>query len=141
MLLIVQPLEYTTEAVVVRPLKTLAQLKEERENITKRELPTVTVANAISSPITALYMAFSKREKTRRKVAEMEYIDQQHDIVQEILRLYVHHDILDLDNDDFEEFIVFLNLNTDFLMYASDYELITYIKYKYDHFTKIKEGF
>jgi hypothetical protein len=137
----VQPLEYTSEEVIVRPLKTLEQLKEERESIAKREVPKVTVTNAIQSPITALYMAFSKREKTKRKVAEMEYLDQQHDIVKEILRLYVHHDIIDLEQEDFEEFIIFLNLNVDLLKYASDYELITYIKQKYDHFNKIREGF
>jgi len=139
--LYIQPLEYSSEEVVVKPLKTLEQLKEERESIAKREVPTVTVTNAIQSPITALYMAFSKREKTKRKVAEMEYQDQQHDVVQEILRLYVHHDIIDLDGDEFEEFIIFLNLNVNLLKYASDYELITYIKDKFDHFRKIKEGF
>ena len=139
--LYVQPLEYTSEEVVVKPLKTLDELKEERESIAKREVPTVTVTNAISSPITALYVAFSKREKTKRKVAEMEFVDQQQDIVREILRLYVHHDIIDLNEDEFEEFVVFLNLNTNFLKYANDYELITYIKEKFEHFQKIQEGF
>ena len=86
-------------------------------------------------------MAFSKREKTKRMVAEMEYQDQQRDVVKEILRLYVHNDIIHLAPDEFNEFITFLNLNTDFLKYASDYELITYIKEKFEHFRKIKEGF
>lgn len=139
--LYVQPLEYTSEAVVVKPLKTLEELQEEREKIAKREVPKVTVTNAIQSPITALYMAFSKREKTKRMVAEMEYMDQQNDIVKEILRLYVHHDIITLHEDEFEEFVIFLNLNVNLLKYASDYELITYIKDKFDHFRKIKEGF
>lgn len=137
----VQPLEYMGNEVVVKPRKTLEQLREERAAIAKREVPTVTVANAISSPITALYVAFSKREKTKRKVAEMEYQDKQEDIVKEILHLYVHHDILDLKHKDFEEFVVFLNLNTEFLKMASDYELISYIQDKYEHFKKIKEGF
>lgn len=139
--LFVQPLEYVGAEVIVKPLKTLDQLKEERANIAKREVPVVTVANAFSSPITALYIAFSKREKTKRLVAEMEYKDQQADIVKEILRLYVHHDIIELEAEDFEEFITFLNLNTEFLKTANDYELISYIQYKFEHFQKIKEGF
>jgi len=134
-------LTYTSEEVVVTPIKTLEELQEERSNIAKREVPTVTVENVFQSPITALYVAFSKREKTKRMVAEMEYQDQQDDIVREILRLYVHNDIIDLSEDDFEEFILFLNLSDEFLKTASDYELITYIQDKFVHFQQIKEGY
>lgn len=137
----IESLEYVGATVEVRPLKTLEQLQEERASIAKREVPTVTVTNAIQSPITALYVAFSKREKTKRKVAEMEYQDQQDEIVREILRIYVHHDIIYLSQSDFDEFIRFLNLNTSFLKTANDYQLITYIKGKYEHFMKIKEGY
>ena len=134
-------LSYTSEEVIVLPYKTLEELQEERSNIAKREVPTVTAVNAFQSPITALYIAFSKREKTKRAVAEMEYQDQQDNIVREILRLYVHHDIIELNETDFEEFIVFLNLSDEFLMYASDYELITHIQDKFEHFQRIKEGY
>jgi len=134
-------LSYTSEEVVVLPYKTLEELQEERSNIAKREVPTVTAVNVFQSPITALYIAFSKREKTKRMVSEMEYQDQQDNIVREILRLYVHNDIIDLNETDFEEFIVFLNLSDQFLMYASDYELITYIQDKFEHFQRIKEGY
>ncbi len=134
-------LTFTGKEVIVSPLKTLDELREERENIAKREVPTVSGVNAIQSPITALYMAFSKREQTKRLVAEMEYQDQQDNVVREILRLYVHNDIIDLPQDEFDEFITFLNLNTEFLKYASDYELITFIKDKFDHFQRIKEGY
>ena len=71
----------------------------------------------------------------------MEYKDQQYDVVKEILRVYVHNDIFDLSEEDFDEFIRFLNLNIDFLKSASDYDLVTYIKSKFEHFQKIKEGF
>ncbi|MBD3636656.1 MAG: hypothetical protein HUJ25_04885 [Crocinitomicaceae bacterium] len=139
--LYLESLEYMGEEVIVKPRKTLDELKEERSKIAKREVPVVTVTNAIQSPITALYMAFSKRERTKRKVAEMEYMDSQKDILKEILQLYVHHDIIDLDEKEFDEFIVFLNLNTEFLKTATDYELITYIQSKFEHFKKVKEGF
>lgn len=134
-------LSYSSDEVIVTPYKTLEELQEERANIAKREVPTVTLENAFTSPITALYMAFSKREQTKRLVAEMEYADQQHDVIREILRLYVHHDIIDLSDEDLEEFIVFLNLNPEFLQTASDYDLIVYIKDKYAHFERIKEGY
>lgn len=127
--------------VVVTRIRSLEELKEERAAIAKREVATVTVINAFQSPITALYIAFSKREKTKSLVADMEYQDQQDNVVREILRLFVHNDIINLSPDDFEEFMQFLNLNPDFLKYANDYELITYIQYKFEHFQKIKEGY
>lgn len=133
--------EVSSEVVEVTPLKTLEELQEERASIAKREVPKVTVENAFTSPITALYVAFSKREKTKRLVADMEYQDQQDDIVREILRIYVHNDIINLNEEDFTEFINFLNLNDEFLRTATDYELITYIKAKYEHFIRIKEGY
>ncbi len=131
--------EFTSEEVEVKPLKTLKELQEERAAISKREVPKVTVGSAIQSPITALYVAFSKREKTKRMIAELEYQDQKKDIVKEILRVYVHNDIIDLSEDEFDAFIVFLNLNERFLKEASDYELIIYIKDKFEHYQKIKE--
>lgn len=134
-------LVYTSDVVEVTPLKTLEELQEERANIAKREVPTVTAVNVIQSPITALYIAFSEREKTKRMVADMEYQDQQDDIVREILRVYVHNDIIELDETEFEEFINFLNLNTEFLKTATDYELIVYIKDKFEHYQLIKEGY
>ncbi|MCH2234885.1 MAG: hypothetical protein MK078_11600 [Crocinitomicaceae bacterium] len=127
--------------VVVKPLKTLEQLKEERENIVKREVPTISGVSALQSPITALYMAFSKREKTKRMVAELEYKEDQDKVVKEILRVYVNADIIDLDSDEYEEFITFLNLNPEFLKTASDYELIVFIQEKFEHYRRIQEGF
>ena len=54
----------------------------------------------------------------------------------------MHNDIIDLEDEEFNSFITFLNLNDHFLKTAKDYDLITYIKYKYEHFTKINsEGF
>jgi hypothetical protein len=135
-------LSVTGKVVEVKPLKTLEELKQERAAIQKREVPQVTGFNAIQSPITALYMAFSKREKTKRMIAELEYVDQQKDIVKEILRVYVNAAIIDLYDDQFDAFITFLNLNDNFLKSATDYELIVYIKYKYEHFNSLnKEGF
>ena len=135
-------LSYTAKVVEVKPLKTLAELKEERASITKRELPKMTVGTAIQSPITALYMAFSKREKTKRMIAELEYKDQQKEVVKEILRLYVSANIIDLRDEQFTAFMIFLNLNDVFLKTATDYELIVYIKYKFEHFESLnKEGY
>lgn len=125
--------QYVAE-VIVKPLKTLEQIREERESLALRETRQVTGIEVLQSPITALYQAFSKKEQSKRKVAEMEYADDQREVVKELLRLYVAYDVVNLTEDDFDEFVFFLNVNPDFLRTASEYELIEFIKGKYEHF-------
>lgn len=125
--------------VTVHPLKSLAQIKEERESLAMRETRMVTGIDALQSPITALYQAFSKKEQAKRTIAEWEFKDDQRKIVKELLRLYVAYDIINLSEEEFDEFIYFLNINEDFLKTASEMELVTFIKDKYDHYRLIKK--
>lgn len=127
-------------AVEVRPLKSLQEIKEEREALAMRETRTVTGMEVMQSPITALYQAFSKKERAKRWVAEQEYKDDQRRIVRELLRNYVAYEIIELSQEDFDEFINFLNLNDSFLKTASEMELIHFIKDKFDHYQLYKEG-
>ncbi len=123
--------------VVVRPLKTLEQIKEERENLALRETRVVTGVNVLQSPITALYQAFSKKEQNKRWIAEQEFKDDQRRIVQELLRLYVAFDIIELSETEFDAFITFLNIDEQFIKTATEMELILFIKDKYDHFQRL----
>ncbi|MCH2225618.1 MAG: gas vesicle protein GvpG [Crocinitomicaceae bacterium] len=126
--------------VVIRPLKTLEQIKEERENLALRETRTVTGIEVLQSPITALYQTFSKKEKAKRWIAEQEYKDDQERLLKELLRTYVAYDIFELSDEEFEEFIHFLNIDDNFLKTASEMELITFIKDKFDHYKSFKKG-
>lgn len=122
------------QEVVVKPLKTLEQIKEEREALAMRETRMVTGIEVMQSPITALYQAFSKVERNKRWIAEQQYKDNQRQVVKELLRLYVAYDVIELSEDEFDSFIEFLNINEDFLKTASEMELVTFIKDKFDHF-------
>ena len=97
----------------------------------------VTGVNALESPITALYQAFSKKEQNKRWIAEQQYKDDQRRIVQELLRLYVAFDIIDLTETEFDAFITFLNIDEQFIKTATEMELILFIKDKYDHFRRL----
>lgn len=125
---------YEIAEVVVKPLKTLQQIKEERESLAMRETRTVTGLEAFQSPITALYQRFSKKEQSKQLVAAMEYRDSQEKILQELLKLYISYDIIKMESDEFDDFIHFLNIDVDFLKTASDIELVAYIKAKYEHY-------
>jgi len=125
--------------VVVRPIKTLEQIREERESLALRETRQVTGIEVMQSPITALYQAFSKKEKSKRLVAEMEYQDDQRAVLKELLRVYAAYDVVKLSEEDFDEFVYFLNINPDFLRTATEWELIDFIKGKYEHFMLVRK--
>ena len=93
----------------------------------------------LQSPITALYQAFSKKEQNKRWIAEQNYKDDQRRVVKELLRTYIAYDIIELDEEEFDNFIAFLNVNEDFLKTATEMELITFIKDKYEHFRDMKK--
>lgn len=124
--------------VTVRPIKSLEQIREEREALALRETRQATGIDLLQSPITALYQALSKKERSKRAVAEMEYKDDQRKVVKELLRTYIAFDVVDLTEDEFDEFIYFLNMDPEFLKTATEWELYEYIRAKYEHYTFVK---
>lgn len=128
------------DAVVVRPLKSLKEIKEERQALAMRETRTVTGVEMLQSPITALYQAFSKKERTKRWIAKQEHQDNQLNIVRDLIRTYIAFDVIELDDEEFEEFIYFLNMDEQFLKTASEMELITFIQDKFEHYKLIKKN-
>ncbi len=125
------------DPVVVKPIKSLQQIKEEREALAMRETRTITGIEAVQSPITALYQRFSKAEKSKAKVAELEYLDNKTAIVRELLALYVLYDVVKLTDEEMEDFITFMAMDENFLKTASDIELAQFIKEKYEHYCLI----
>jgi tyrosyl-tRNA synthetase len=123
--------------IVVKPLKSLEQIKEEREALAMRETRMVTGIEMLQSPITALYQTFSKKEQNKRWIAEQEFKDNQRKVVRELLRTYVAYEIINLSEDEFDQFISFLNVNESFLKTATEMELITFIQDKFEHFKLI----
>ncbi len=135
----IEPKPQEVREVVVRPLKSLEQIKEERSALAMRETRLVTGIEVMQSPITALYQAFSKKEQNKRWIAEQNYKDDQRRVVKELLRTYIAYDIIELDEEEFDNFIAFLNVNDSFLKTATEMELITFIKDKYEHFRDMKK--
>lgn len=134
-------LKYETAVVVVKPLKTLEELKEARAKLNKEKVrtPDPKGIDAFASPITALFNIFSKKEKSKRILLELQYEENQKEILKEMLRVYVHNDIIKLEKHEFDDFIDFLNINEETLKTASDYELIVYIKDKFQHYLQIND--
>ena len=126
--------------VIIKPLKSIQSIKEERLNLAVKETKTTAGLDAFSSPITFLYERFSKEGTSKQKAAELTYYDQQRKVVKALLTIYVSFDIIDLVDSDFDSFISFLNLNETFLKTSTDIELVTFIKDKFDHFKDKKNN-
>ena len=56
------------------------------------------------------------------------------DILKDLFRLYVKHDVINLSDEDFDAFIKYLNLSDEFIQTATQFELVMAIKGKYESF-------
>lgn len=91
--------------------------------------------DAISSPITFLYQMFSKVERSKRLVHEMENEDRKRELLKELFIKYVKYDIIDLDDEEFDDFIDFIQVPEEFMKVSSQYDFIIYIKSQYDMYS------
>lgn len=90
--------------------------------------------DAAQSPITFLYQQFSRRERSIRKVAELQNEDRKRELLKELFQKYVDYNIINLNNEQFDAFVDFCNVSEEFLKYTSQYDFIMYIKYKFNQF-------
>jgi hypothetical protein len=130
---------YQSRDVIVKPLKSLEDIKKERQELALKETRTVKGINVAISPITALYERFSKIGKSKTLAAKLEHQDDINNVLKELLRLYVSYDVVDLDEAEFVDFIQFLNISENFLKSASDYQLILFIKDKLEHYKSLND--
>ncbi len=146
-----------TEYYKVRiPLKKLEVQLQQVEIFTKRDLEEIQKdietlgydesdymlqgTDAISSPITALYQAFSKRERNKRMVAEMRNNDKRRALLKELFRKYVDNDIIHLNNNEFDDFVDFSGVSDEFLKQSTQYDFIMYIKKRFEVFRMLRNG-
>lgn len=90
--------------------------------------------NAAESPITYLYERFSKFARSRQKVAMWENEDLKRSILKDLFRIYIRHDIIALNEEEFDAFIRYCNLSESFIKNATQFELVMAIKGKYESF-------
>lgn len=131
------PLQIELEQVDIFAPRTLREIFEEVEKLGYDERDDlVRGVNAVQSPITALYMAFSRRERRKREAMRVINEDKKRDLLKELFQKFVHHDIIDLDNDEFDDFIDYCNVNEEFMKTATQYEFIMFIKHRYKNYRR-----
>ncbi|NND76737.1 MAG: hypothetical protein HKN39_00960 [Flavobacteriales bacterium] len=87
--------------------------------------------DALQSPITFLYQVFSRRERSKRLVAELVNEERKRRLLKELFRKYIDYEIIDLEDNEFDEFIDYCSVSESFLQSSSQYEFLMYIKYMY----------
>ena len=127
-----KPLEIFTKRDLEEIQKDIETLGYEKEDYMLQG------ADVLESPITALYQAFSRRERNKRLVAEMRNNDRRRELLKELFRKYVDNDIITLDNTDFDDFVDFSNVSENFMKTSTQYEFIMYIKKRFEVYQMVR---
>ncbi len=97
----------------------------------------VSGVDALSSPITFLYETFSKREQSKREAFALENRDRRRDLLRELFIKYVEYDIIQLNDEEFDDFIAYVDPGDAVLQRWSQYEFILYVKERFVDFKSI----
>ena len=94
--------------------------------------------DAFNSPITFLYQQFSPLERVKRHNAELVNEDKRRELLRQLLINYVAHDIINLNDSEFEDFISFANVSETYMKRSSQYDFCIYIKQKFEVYRMMK---
>lgn len=96
--------------------------------------------DALQSPITFLYQEFSKLERLKRHNAERINAEKRKELLRQLLANYVSHDIINLDNFEFDDFINFCNVPESYMKSATQYDFCIFIKQKFEVYALMKQN-
>lgn len=132
------PLQVQLAEVEILPERTLKEIQADIDKLGYKPSDyKLTTVNALQSPITALYQEFSRRERSKRLVAELVNEDKKRAILQELLHKYVEYDIINLNPEAFDDFIEFCSVPDDVIKGLTQYEFLIYIKRKYELYSSL----
>jgi hypothetical protein len=125
-------LSYDLSEITVRRQRELRQISEDIKKLgyNKRDHK-LTDVDAWESPITALYQSFSKREQSKRALAQMINNDNRRAVLKDLLYLYNLTELIKLHESEYNDFIDYLNLNDQQMQAMSDYDLALFIRDRY----------
>lgn len=116
------------EVAIIAP-RDLNQIQEDIDRLGFNERDyRVSGINAFESPITFLYEAFSRRERSKRLVAEMRNDDRRRELLKELFAKYVEYEIIALEDREFDAFVNFMDPGDEVLKRFTQYEFIIYVK-------------
>lgn len=133
-----QALEVQLADVEILPERTLKQIQADIDKLGYRESDyRISTVSALQSPITFLYQEFSRRERSKRMVAQLENEDRKRALLKELLHKYVAYDIIRLHDDAFDDFIDFCNVPEEVLKGLTQYEFLLFVKKRYELYSSL----
>jgi len=136
--MVLRQLSYNLAQVEIISQRALKEIHDDLEKLgyNERDLRTSGV-DAFSSPITALYQMWSKRERSIRKLAELEDDERKRELLKELFQQYVEYEIINLSDDTFDDFVDFCDVPNNIIGNMTQYEFIQYVKKKYELYTSL----
>jgi hypothetical protein len=133
-----RPLKVELPEVEILSQRTLEQIQRDIEKLGYRESDyRISQVDALQSPITFLYQEFSRRERSKRLVAQLENEDRKRALLKELLQKYVEFDIINLNDDAFDDFIDFCAVPDAVIKGLTQYEFLLYVKKKYELYSSL----
>ena len=133
-----RPWNIDLQPVAILPERTLKQIQADISKLGYNDKDyRATGVDAFTSPITFLYQEFSKRERSKRAVAQLENEDMKRELLRELLQQYVDYGIINLSDDSFDDFIDFCAVPEDVIKGLSQYDFLIYVKKKYQLYTSL----
>lgn len=127
-----KPIELRT--VEVKPDRTFKEIETDIKTLKKENPSDYENVNPAENVVTALYERFSKIGREKARVAELEYKDREKELLHELMSKYVDGGLISLEEKDFDSFIAYCRFNIDFIRSSTQYDLIVYVKDRYEDF-------
>lgn len=132
------PIELTE--VQITAIKTHQQIRKSINNLYVPNTDLYPDAKPFQNPISYLYELISKKEKEKRLAANLQTEFSKRSILKELFRLYNAYDIINLPEEDYDNFITYLNMPYEFMQSVSDYDLAITVKYKFKEYRNDKNN-
>jgi hypothetical protein len=129
--------EYQLKEITVTQDKTLDEIRNNLSKLGQKTKEVKQHETGISSPVAFLYEEFSSRERSKRKLAELQDEDQRRAVLKDFIRICIKSHLIDLKEEKIDDFMDFFNVTDTFLNSSSDYEIMIAIKEKYGEFQKL----
>lgn len=122
--------------VQISAIRTHQQIRQEINKLYVKNTDLNPDARPFTNPLSYLYSLLSKSEKEKRVASQLETEEAKRIVLKNLFRLYNNYNIIDLDEDEFDRFITYLNMPYTFLQQTSDYDLAVNIKRMYAGYSK-----
>ncbi len=136
----IKKLMFDLKPVEIFPERELDQIESDLQSLGYDEKNyRLTGIDAWSSPLTAMYQEFSKRERDKRRAALIWNESRKNELLRELLAVYNRSELISLPPERFDDFIDYLRLNDEMLRGWTQYELAFYVKTRYERFISKKK--